>query len=166
MDKWTTWLTKKACTSHIGSPSNHRCWPNVYPVPHIQEAVMRQSFNEAVLETWKYGMSGDLVPKDASRVVLEPFICILDTQGLQSPPCADHHKLLKSWFFFFNKFVISWTLELSQFARRTRLLWPLMLNHYLGQWSVFIWRNRQSLHSTFHINLHLIVQRDPRTSYF
>jgi hypothetical protein len=36
----------------------------------------------------------------------------------------------------------------------SRLLWPLKLNHYLIQWSVFIWRNSQSIHSTFHTNLH------------
>jgi hypothetical protein len=28
--------------------------------------------------------------------------------------------------------------------RRTRLLWPLKSNHYLRQWSVFIWMNSQS----------------------
>jgi hypothetical protein len=54
------------------------------------------------------------------------------------------------------------TQVLSHSARQTRLLWPLKLNHYLRQWSVFIWRNSQSVDSTFHA----FVQWDPQTSYF
>jgi hypothetical protein len=66
-------------------------------------------------------------------------------------PCADHHRLflVKSWFFC-NKFVyILNTQVLSHFARQTRLLWILKLNHYLRQGTVFIWNNSQSIHSSF-----------------
>jgi hypothetical protein len=84
-------------------------------------------------------------------------------------PCVDHHKLLhvKSRFFF-NKFVnILNTPVLSHSARRTRLLWPLKSSHYRRQWSVFIWRNSQSVDSTwFRTQACTFVQRDPRTSYF
>jgi hypothetical protein len=65
---------------------------------------------------------------------------------------ADHHKLLLIWFWFVcNKFVnILNTQVLSHSARRTRLLWPLKLNHYISQWSMFIWRNSQRDPHTFH----------------
>jgi hypothetical protein len=52
------------------------------------------------------------------------------------------------------------TQVLSHSARRTRLLWPLKSNHYLRQWSVFIWRNSQSV-TAHSIHKPRFVQWDP-----
>jgi hypothetical protein len=84
-------------------------------------------------------------------------------------PCADHHKslLVKSWFFCNIIFVyILNTQVLSHSARRTILLWPLKLSHYLRQGSVFIWRNSQSVHSAFHANLQICTVRSQNKVIF
>jgi hypothetical protein len=79
-------------------------------------------------------------------------------------PCADHHNLLlvKSWWFFLQWIRYLENSSIKSFCQADyRLLWPLKLNHYLRQWSVFIWRNSQSVHSTFHTNLNNCTVRSP-----
>jgi hypothetical protein len=70
-------------------------------------------------------------------------------------------------FLHSNKFVyILNTQVLSHSARRTRLVWPLKLNHHLRQGSVFIWRNSQNVHITFHPNLQNCTARSQNQVIF
>jgi hypothetical protein len=102
---------------------------------------------------WSIFWDGRRTSRNCSGVIY----CILDIQGLQSDRPLTTLGLNSSQFCSRS--------SIKHSARRTRLLWPFKLNHYLRQWSVFIWRNSQRIYSTLPAYMHCI-QWDPRTSYF